>query len=421
MPVTEAEWLAATDPGPMLAFVRDRLSDRKLRLFACACCRAIWDHLFEDSRPVVEVAERFADGEVDRSALAQCRDEAFDLMCEAVCSSGSAPWLVTVDPPMPENPPGFRPPATVFDAAAATADATSAAVREDYFVTHPVPTGPFSGSPEEAAMYAEAERQNAHQARLLRCIVGPIARLPVATGPRPAWKGAIEQRLAWGVYGNRRMPEGTFDLARLVELADALERAGCGDGELLGHLRLAGVHVRPVATTPNSSATCAGQGHTCGGVGRWIWCWERVEGMAVRRRTLLVALAGLAVVVAAGVAVLWPRPPSRITRENFDRIKEGMSRTEVEGILGPAGDYSTGPTQRFMSVEDIIAQARLDTFSLHSGELTWSSDMVMVRVEFDSRGVATAKYFTALVKLKQTFVDSLIWRAERQWRHWFRE
>ena len=134
-------------------------------------------------------------------------------------------------------------------------------------------------------------------------------------------------------------------------------------------------------------------------------------------------LAGLAMIVAGGALVLWPPtdPASRITQENFERIKEGMSRAEVEAILGPAGDYSTGPTQRFMSVEDIIAQARLDTFSLHSGELTWTSDMVMVRVEFDSRGVATAKYFTALVKLKQTFVDSLIWRAERQWRHWFRE
>ena len=44
----------------------------------------------------------------------------------------------------------------------------------------------------------------------------------------------------------------------------------------------------------------------------------------MRRRTLLVALAGLAVVVAAGVVVLWPRPaPEQITRENYDRIRVG--------------------------------------------------------------------------------------------------
>jgi hypothetical protein len=49
-------------------------------------------------------------------------------------------------------------------------------------------------------------------------------------------------------------------------------------------------------------------------------------------------------VVLAGVAAfaLWPRP-GRITRENYDRISAGMSRAEVEVILGPPGDHTTGP------------------------------------------------------------------------------
>jgi hypothetical protein len=50
----------------------------------------------------------------------------------------------------------------------------------------------------------------------------------------------------------------------------------------------------------------------------------------MRRRTLLVALA---VVVAAGVVVLWPRA-NRVTQENYDRIRIGLSRPEVEEILG---------------------------------------------------------------------------------------
>jgi hypothetical protein len=33
--MTEAEWPAATEPGPMLVAVRGRASGRKLRLFAC--------------------------------------------------------------------------------------------------------------------------------------------------------------------------------------------------------------------------------------------------------------------------------------------------------------------------------------------------------------------------------------------------
>src|SRR5262249_5018940 len=39
--VTESEWLASQHPEPMLEFLRGRASDRKLRLFALACCYAI--------------------------------------------------------------------------------------------------------------------------------------------------------------------------------------------------------------------------------------------------------------------------------------------------------------------------------------------------------------------------------------------
>jgi outer membrane protein assembly factor BamE (lipoprotein component of BamABCDE complex) len=54
----------------------------------------------------------------------------------------------------------------------------------------------------------------------------------------------------------------------------------------------------------------------------------------MRMRKLLVALAGLAVVVAAGVVALWPQP-LRATWENYDSIREGMTRAEVVAILGP--------------------------------------------------------------------------------------
>src|SRR4051812_17546871 len=61
--MTEHEWLTAIDPRPLLEYLRYRASNRKLRLFACACCRRIW-HLLTDarSRRAVEVTERWADG-----------------------------------------------------------------------------------------------------------------------------------------------------------------------------------------------------------------------------------------------------------------------------------------------------------------------------------------------------------------------
>jgi hypothetical protein len=69
--MTEAEWLACAEPQPMLDHMRGRISDRKLRLFAVACCRQVW-HLLPDEqcRRAVEIAERYADGLARKKELA---------------------------------------------------------------------------------------------------------------------------------------------------------------------------------------------------------------------------------------------------------------------------------------------------------------------------------------------------------------
>src|SRR5262249_11585523 len=57
----EDEWLAREDPAEMLDSLGADPSERKLRLFACACCRRLWGRLDGPSRRALAAGERFAD------------------------------------------------------------------------------------------------------------------------------------------------------------------------------------------------------------------------------------------------------------------------------------------------------------------------------------------------------------------------
>src|SRR5262245_16536187 len=76
--MTEAQWLGCTNPEPMLTHLGEGASDRKLRLFAVACCRRV-AYLIQDAASwrAVEVAEQYADGLVSRQALRACYEETY--------------------------------------------------------------------------------------------------------------------------------------------------------------------------------------------------------------------------------------------------------------------------------------------------------------------------------------------------------
>jgi hypothetical protein len=62
--VTEADWDSCQAPQMMLEFLQNtgKASERKLRLFAVACCHPVWQFLKDErSRSVVEISESFAD------------------------------------------------------------------------------------------------------------------------------------------------------------------------------------------------------------------------------------------------------------------------------------------------------------------------------------------------------------------------
>jgi hypothetical protein len=74
--MTEAEWLACADAYTMLEFLRNRTSNRKLRLLSCACARKVWNYIVgatpeatSHCRRAVELTELSADGPIDLDEL----------------------------------------------------------------------------------------------------------------------------------------------------------------------------------------------------------------------------------------------------------------------------------------------------------------------------------------------------------------
>jgi hypothetical protein len=140
-------------------------------------------------------------------------------------------------------------------------------------------------------------------------------------------------------------------------------------------------------------------------------------------RGRLVVLTALAL-LAVGAFVLWPRP-DRITRENFERITEGMSRTEVYAILGHPGDYRTGPTRRLEEPDtgDLHDFDRAEAESARGRGAVdeWSVDSAVIEVAYGRSGGAVHASYSNNGRRVQSLLDNLLWRAKRQWYRWFPE
>jgi hypothetical protein len=83
--MTEAEWLTCCDPEPMLTVVQGQFDERKVRVFAVACCRRIWDVLSDVSRDAVNVAERYAFCHIERGSLEAAYNRALSVRAIAPC------------------------------------------------------------------------------------------------------------------------------------------------------------------------------------------------------------------------------------------------------------------------------------------------------------------------------------------------
>jgi hypothetical protein len=216
--MTEGEWLRCNQIIPLVEYLANRTSDRKLRLFGCACARMVW-HLLDhqSSRQAIEVAERFADGRVTQEDALAAGDE-------AMARARSIEFGIQ------------------STAASAAASTLRAFVNE-----HKVSTGYLAARmcAKRAAHVLSRERGDADPTGgwdpaeedlipLLRDICGNPFR-PLSADPR--WLTSTVVELARGIYAER-----AFD--RLPILADALQDAGCDSADVLDHCRGDGPHVR---------------------------------------------------------------------------------------------------------------------------------------------------------------------------------
>jgi len=235
----EAEWLACTDPTPMLEFLHGKASDRKLRLFACACCRRLWSHLTDErSRNAIQVAERVADGlatEEDRKQASRDAQAAWDASLKAA------------SPPVdsPETQAAVRAAIMtgriwVWDLEVAAGAICDVLHESAYVASVDVAEACASFISQTAGRQVASVECNV-QASLLRCVLhNPFHTMSLDA----AWLTPTAISLAQAVYAERNLPEGTLDPARLAILSDALQEAGCASAEILGHCRGPGPHVR---------------------------------------------------------------------------------------------------------------------------------------------------------------------------------
>jgi hypothetical protein len=219
--VTEEQWLAgATNPTWMVNAIRDKVTPRKLRLFAVACVRLFLpgarDAYRDEAARAVGIAERFAEGIASADELEAAYRE-------------SRPFMAPETDLVYAVHDACNP-----DARVAAVDITGSATRVavgNWLDAHP---GSRYRSPEASA----AERsESVRQAALARCIFGnPFRPATVAPGWL-TWHDGVVRQIAQAIYD-----EAGFD--RLAILADSLEDAGCTDEGWLAHCREAVVHGR---------------------------------------------------------------------------------------------------------------------------------------------------------------------------------
>jgi hypothetical protein len=213
--MTEAEWLEATNPFLLLNHIQKTMTERRMRLFSCSCCRTILN-MNMDVRisNLLITSERFAEGIATSDDLEIATRASVEF--EQENSNEDLPAAYAV---IHASTEGY------IDAGEVCNRITDAIFAQYEHV-------------DKSSLITARHGVDTHLAEMASIahdIFGNPFRPVVAN---PEWLTSTVIALAEGIYEDR-----AFD--RMPILADALQDAGCDNDDILNHCRDAKqVHVR---------------------------------------------------------------------------------------------------------------------------------------------------------------------------------
>lgn len=224
--MTEAEWLASTDLSALLRHIGASCNARKARLFACACCRCVWDHLGSTSHPLIAQAEQWANAKGPEPNWMAARRAMEDVLAKTEELYPSRYRF------MPEYEARLAVLRAMASAATPETMHSTATFATRALVLETTPT-----EASDPRTYMRTATSLPRFCPLLREIFGNPFR-PVVVDPSwLRWRDGFVVAMARVIADEARFED-------LPILADALEEAGCDNRDLLGHLRTPDEHVR---------------------------------------------------------------------------------------------------------------------------------------------------------------------------------
>ncbi|NBO91367.1 MAG: hypothetical protein EBV06_03485 [Planctomycetia bacterium] len=212
MLLSEDDWFTRPDPGDLLRHLEKTASLRKLRLFACHCCRRLGPLVGAAGvREALLTAERFADGKANSDELRTGWRAIRQALAKAPLGTR---WERALDAALHACSPDL----TFWDAVNVSREAAHALEGD----SRPQDSGSFGVGP-----YVRP-REYTYQCVILRELFS-YHTVEISSHLR-AWEDGQLARLAQAIYLEQRFDE-------MPILADALEEAGCTHRSLIDHAR----------------------------------------------------------------------------------------------------------------------------------------------------------------------------------------